>query len=108
MVDRSGVLALPFRADIPIRRPHHHLWLYRHATTSDGTSRPEARHGFTLIELLVVIAILAILVALLLPSIKRNKALVRKIQCQLNLRQWIHATILYQGTNHGIMPYAVV
>ncbi|MAE64987.1 MAG: hypothetical protein CMJ18_12020 [Phycisphaeraceae bacterium] len=57
--------------------------------------------GFTLIELLVVISIIALLVALLLPAIKRSKSTALRLQCQSNLHQIGIATIGYAGENEG-------
>jgi len=45
------------------------------------------RRGFSLVELLVVIAIISVLVALLLPILKRARDLATSVACTTNLKQ---------------------
>jgi prepilin-type processing-associated H-X9-DG protein len=57
-----------------------------------------------LIELLVVIAIIAILAALLLPSLKRARDSAKSMQCANNLRQIFTAAQLYGNDNEDRFP----
>ena len=63
------------------------------------------RSGFTLIELLVVIAIIALLMAILMPSLNRAKKQAREITCQVNLKQWALIWQIYTDDNDGFFPY---
>ena len=62
------------------------------------------RIGFTLVELLVVIAIIAILAALLLPTLGRTKEQAKITQCLSNFRQIGLAVHMYVYDNEGTFP----
>ena len=62
---------------------------------------------FTLIELLVVIAIIAILAALLLPSLSAAKDVARRSQCVGSLGQVIKSELMYVDDNNDWMSYAM-
>jgi prepilin-type N-terminal cleavage/methylation domain-containing protein len=61
--------------------------------------------AFTLIELLVVIAIIAILAALLLPTLSRAKAKALRTQCVVNLHQLNGAFVGWAGDHQGRYPW---
>ena len=66
---------------------------------SDNTEKK--RPGFTLIELLVVIAIIAVLAALLLPSLRHAKDLAKGVSCMSNLRQVALISDAYATDHNG-------
>ncbi len=59
--------------------------------------------GFTLIELLVVIAIIALLLSIILPSLKAAKELASGAVCVSNQRQLCVAWITYADENNSYM-----
>jgi prepilin-type N-terminal cleavage/methylation domain-containing protein/prepilin-type processing-associated H-X9-DG protein len=60
--------------------------------------------GFTLIELLVVVAIIAVLVAILLPSLGRARESARSAMCAANLKQLGMGLQYYAEDNKGYWP----
>ncbi len=59
--------------------------------------------AFTLIELLVVIAIIAILAAMLLPSLAQAKLSAKGVACSNNMRQLTVAWLIYADDHLGLL-----
>ena len=64
-------------------------------------SPPRHRRAFSLIELLVVIGIIAILIALLLPTLARARHYAHRVTCQANLRTIGQLLLIYANTYDG-------
>jgi len=66
----------------------------------------QKRHGpaFTLIELLAVVAILALLVAMLMPSLKRARELAYRAMCQANYLTMGRASHIFAAERDGRGP----
>lgn len=59
------------------------------------------RSGFSLVELLIVVSIIAILIALLLPSLSNARNAARTAVCQGNMRQISMGMLAYSAENQG-------
>jgi prepilin-type N-terminal cleavage/methylation domain-containing protein/prepilin-type processing-associated H-X9-DG protein len=62
------------------------------------------KKAFTLIELLVVIAIIALLLSILMPSLRKVKKQAQAVVCMSNLKQWGVVWSLYLEDNKNKFP----
>lgn len=61
-------------------------------------------NAFTLIELLVVIAIIAVLISVIVPSLKKARDLAKRVICANNLKQQHLACMVYCDDYKGMFP----
>ncbi len=66
--------------------------------------KTNTRSGFTIVELLVVIVIMAVLVALLVPTVQSALENGRRAACRSNLRQIGAAFMMFATDNNGWLP----
>lgn len=71
------------------------------AINAGRTSTLAQRRAFSLVELLVVVAIIAILIGLLLPTLRGVRQAARHVKAVSDVRQLLHAYTLYHQSNHG-------
>jgi prepilin-type processing-associated H-X9-DG protein len=99
---RASARADYFRMTIHSKAPGRHAGGFAPiASTSEATGRPLA---FTLIELLVVVAMIALLLCILIPSLKRARDQAASAVCAANLAQTCKAEGCYQSENDGWIP----
>lgn len=67
--------------------------------------RAPQRAGFTLIEILVVVAIIALLVAVLLPSLSNARKTAKQVVCLSNQKQFANANFYYATDFKGLLPH---
>jgi prepilin-type N-terminal cleavage/methylation domain-containing protein len=60
--------------------------------------------AFTLVELLVVIGIIAILIAILMPALRRAREQANEIACASNQRQLMMAFLMFAADQKGHLP----
>jgi prepilin-type processing-associated H-X9-DG protein len=70
-------------------------------------SSPSSRRtppAFTLVELLIVIGIIALLIAILMPTLGRARESANSLKCQAQQRQILQAMMLHANEHKGYMP----
>ena len=63
------------------------------------------RAAFTLVELLVVIAIIALLMAILIPSLQSSRRQAQAALCGSNIKQLVLGLVMYETENQSF-PYS--
>ncbi|MFA5292186.1 MAG: type II secretion system protein [Phycisphaerae bacterium] len=66
------------------------------------------KKGFTLVELLVVISIIALLLAVLIPTLRKAKEQANCIVCKSNLRNYGLAGAMYLQANNNAFPHPII
>jgi len=72
--------------------------------SESNAARHRSLPGFSLIELLVVISIIALLIAILLPSLDRARGVARQLKCSANLKGIALSQVVYSENFDGLFP----
>lgn len=92
------------RHDNPCEGPHLRSLRLRRTLPKSGQSPGQPRSAFTLLEVLVVVAIIALLMAVLLPSLKAARDQSRRALCLSNLKELHLGWTVYLETYKGQFP----
>ena len=80
------------------------VWIPGLTTPTLSRADRASVRAFTLVELLVVIGIIAILIALLLPALRRAREQAYAVNCGSNLRQLMLGFHLFAGDHKNQLP----
>lgn len=69
-------------------------------------NRKSIKRAFTLVELLVVVAIIALLLSILIPSLRKARLIAARLSCAHNLKQISLAVNFYLNENDNFYPSA--
>ena len=75
-----------------------------HPAGSPFSPRHRRASAFTLIEILVVVAIIALLISILLPSLRGAREQARRVYCASNLRTIGQGFYFYTQASNGVLP----
>jgi prepilin-type N-terminal cleavage/methylation domain-containing protein len=89
--------------DMPIKECIKEYWVNGSITAPRGRDQQQHR-AFTLIELLVVIAIIALLMAILMPTLNRAREQGRRATCMSNLKNLTLIWVMYADDHDGRLP----
>ena len=76
----------------------------RSSTGSTARGAGGRATGFTLVELLVAISVIALLIGLMIPSLRKVRDTSYRVVCSSNVRQIGLGIALFTDDNKGVLP----